>query len=112
MTRKQKSSAKLEGRPVWAEVSASALTYNLRAIRAYVNPADDKRKTPRLVLSIVKGNGYGHGGPRGSQDSGEGGFGLVRRDLHRGRHRGSQGRCAQADSGADEFLAGRRGQPA
>jgi alanine racemase len=53
---------KVEGRPVWAEVSASALTHNLRAIRAYVNPCDKKRKTPRLVLSIVKGNGYGHGG--------------------------------------------------
>jgi alanine racemase len=56
--------AKVEGRPVWAEVSASALTHNLRAIRDYVNPADEQRKTPRLVLSIVKGNGYGHGGPQ------------------------------------------------
>jgi alanine racemase len=64
MTRSQKSSVKFRGRPVWAEVSASALTYNLRAIRAYVNPRDAKRKTPRLVLSIVKGNGYGHGGPQ------------------------------------------------
>jgi alanine racemase len=51
------------GRPVWAEVSTSALTYNLEAIRKFVNPADELRKTPRLVLSIVKGNGYGHGGP-------------------------------------------------
>jgi hypothetical protein len=32
--------AKVEGRPVWAEVSASALAHNLRAIRDYVNPAD------------------------------------------------------------------------
>jgi len=55
---------KVEGRPVWAEVSASALTHNLRAIRDYVNPATEQRKTPRLVLSIVKGNGYGHGGPQ------------------------------------------------
>src|SRR5258708_36835793 len=55
--------AKMEGRPVWAEVSTSALTHNLRAIRDYVNPAAEQRKTPRLVLSIVKGNGYGHGGP-------------------------------------------------
>jgi alanine racemase len=29
-----------------------------------VNPASEKRKTPRKVLSIVKGNGYGHGGPQ------------------------------------------------
>jgi alanine racemase len=55
---------KLEGRPVWAEVSASALTHNLRAIRNFVNPTNERRKTPRLVLSIVKGNGYGHGGPQ------------------------------------------------
>ena len=52
------------GRPVWAEVSVSALTQNLRAIHNFVNPAAEKRKTPRMVLSIVKGNGYGHGGPQ------------------------------------------------
>jgi alanine racemase len=56
--------AKVEGRPVWAEVSTSALTHNLRAIRNYVNPPTEQRKIPRLVLSIVKGNGYGHGGPQ------------------------------------------------
>jgi alanine racemase len=28
-----------------------------------VNPAEEKRKTPRKILSIVKGNAYGHGGP-------------------------------------------------
>jgi alanine racemase len=55
---------KVQGRQVWAEVSASALTYNLRAIRAHVNPPQEQRETPRLVLSIVKGNGYGHGGPQ------------------------------------------------
>src|ERR1700719_797853 len=57
-------SAQVTGRPIWAEVSASALSHNLRAIRDFVNPADEQRKTPRLVLSIVKGNGYGHGGPQ------------------------------------------------
>ncbi len=51
------------GRPVWAEISTSALKYNLEAIRKFVNPEDEQRATPRLVLSIVKGNGYGHGGP-------------------------------------------------
>jgi alanine racemase len=51
------------GRPVWAEVSLTALKDNLRAIRDYVNPGSEKRKTPRKVLAIVKGNGYGHGGP-------------------------------------------------
>jgi len=68
MPSKQKSPRK-EGRreirrPVWAEVSLGALTHNLEAIRKYVNPASEKRKTPRKILSIVKGNGYGHGGPQ------------------------------------------------
>jgi alanine racemase len=59
----QKSPRKEVRRPVWAEVSLGALAYNLEAIRKYVNPPQEKRKTPRKVLSIVKGNGYGHGGP-------------------------------------------------
>src|SRR5258708_16600758 len=66
MTRSQKSPSRADvvGRPVWAEVPRSALTGNLRAICDYVNPAAEKRKTPRKVLSIVKGNAYGHGGPQ------------------------------------------------
>ena len=52
------------GRPVWADISLSALTYNLHSIRDFVNPKSEKRATPRKVLSIVKGNGYGHGGPQ------------------------------------------------
>jgi len=48
---------------VWAEVSLGALAFNLEAIRKYVNPPEEQRNTPRKVLSIVKGNGYGHGGP-------------------------------------------------
>ena len=59
----QKSPPKEVRRPVWAEVSLSALMYNLEAIRKYVNPPHEKRKSPRKILSIVKGNGYGHGGP-------------------------------------------------
>src|SRR5919108_5933732 len=51
-------------RPVWAEVSLSALAHNLEAIQKFVNPPEEKRKTPRKILSIVKGNGYGHGGPQ------------------------------------------------
>ncbi len=58
---------KVQGRPVWVEVSASALTHNLRTIRTFVNPPDEQRKVPRLILSIVKGNGYGHGGPQVAQ---------------------------------------------
>jgi len=65
MARSKKNSnpADFVGRPVWAEVSLSTLADNLRAIRDYVNPPSEKRKTPRKVLSIVKGNAYGHGGP-------------------------------------------------
>jgi alanine racemase len=64
MAPRQKNNLRIEGRPVWAELSAAALTHNLRAIRNFVNPPEEKRKTPRKVLSIVKGNGYGHGGPQ------------------------------------------------
>ena len=63
MTRSTKNTVHFVGRPVWAEVSLTALRRNLDAIRDYVNPASEKRQTPRMVLSIVKGNGYGHGGP-------------------------------------------------
>jgi alanine racemase len=63
MAQGRKDQVKIEGRPVWAEVSRAALQHNLHTIRDFVNPQDDKRKTPRLVLSIVKGNAYGHGGP-------------------------------------------------
>jgi alanine racemase len=52
------------GRPVWADVSLSALSHNLHAIREFVNPKSEKRATPCKVLCIVKGNGYGHGGPQ------------------------------------------------
>jgi len=67
MTRVKKSPVDFVGRPVWAEVSLPALRYNFEAIRDYVNPPAEKRKTPRKVLSIVKGNGYGHGGPEVSK---------------------------------------------
>jgi alanine racemase len=64
MAARKNNQVQIEGRPVWAEVSSSALVHNLHAIRDFVNPADEKRKAPRKVLSIVKGNGYGHGGPQ------------------------------------------------
>src|ERR1700739_3157399 len=63
MTRSTKNTVHFVGRPVWAEVSLTALRRNLDAIRDYVNPASEKRQTPRMVLSIVKGNGYAHVGP-------------------------------------------------
>ncbi len=49
------------GRPVWAEISLSALAHNFHAIRCFVNPPADRRKPPRKILAIVKGNAYGHG---------------------------------------------------
>ena len=64
MISRKKTPTDFVGRPVWAEVSLEALAQNYRAIRDYVNPPSEKRKTPRKVLSIVKGNGYGHGGPQ------------------------------------------------
>jgi len=64
MATKSNNKIDFERRPVWAEVSLGALKYNLNAIRAYVNPPGEKRATPRKVLCIVKGNGYGHGGPQ------------------------------------------------
>jgi len=52
---------KFVGRPVWAEISLSALIHNFRAIRTFVNPLGERRKPPRKILAIVKGNAYGHG---------------------------------------------------
>src|SRR5258708_18641316 len=83
MARREKNPRKEVRRPVWAEVSLGALTHNLEAIRKYVNPAEEKRKTPRKSLSIVKGNGYGHGGPevaKGLQKAGPDWFGGPCRD--------------------------------
>jgi alanine racemase len=59
----RKKNQNANGRPVWADISLSALAHNLHAIRDFVNPKSEKRATPRKVLCIVKGNGYGHGGP-------------------------------------------------
>jgi alanine racemase len=67
MSRTKKSLVDFVGRPVWAEVSLDALRQNFQAIREYVNPRSDKRERPRRVLSVVKGNGYGHGGPEVSK---------------------------------------------
>src|SRR5258708_26945160 len=80
MASTQKSPRKEVRRPMWAEVSLGALAYNLEAIRKYVNPAQEKRKSPRKILSIVKGNGYGHGGPevaKGLEKVGSDWFGVT-----------------------------------
>jgi alanine racemase len=67
MARTKENPANFVGRPVWAEVSLSTLRQNFEAIRDYINPPSEKRKVPRKVLSIVKGNAYGHGGPEVSK---------------------------------------------
>src|SRR6202051_4176975 len=63
MVRAPKNPTTLHMRPVWADVSLSALIHNFESIRSYVNPRNEKRRRPRQVLCIVKGNAYGHGGP-------------------------------------------------
>jgi alanine racemase len=54
---------KFDGRPIWAEISLGALTYNLRAIRHHVNPASahGTRSPRRMILAVIKSNAYGHG---------------------------------------------------
>jgi alanine racemase len=76
----QKSPRKEARRPVWAEVSLGALAENFRAIRKFVNSPEERRKTPRKILCIVKGNGYGHGGPqvaRALEKAGSDWFGVT-----------------------------------
>ena len=54
MVSPQKAAVKLEGRPVWAEVSLTALEQNLQAMRRHIGGQ-------RKILAVVKGNAYGHG---------------------------------------------------
>jgi alanine racemase len=54
MTKAAQSAIRFEGRPVWAEVSLTAIGHNLRLIRRAIGP---KRK----ILAIVKANAYGLG---------------------------------------------------
>ncbi|MGC2529893.1 MAG: alanine racemase, partial [Candidatus Acidiferrum sp.] len=80
MSRAESNPTNLKSRPIWAEVSLGALAENFRAIRKFVNPPDEKRKTPRKILSIVKGNGYGHGGPqvaKALEEAGSDWFGVT-----------------------------------
>ncbi len=54
MTTSAQSAIRFEGRPVWAEISLSAIRHNLRLIRRTIG---SKRK----ILAIVKANAYGLG---------------------------------------------------
>lgn len=51
---------KVEGRPIWAEISTGVLQKNLRAIREHLDANNPSAKRVK-VLAVVKGNGYGHG---------------------------------------------------
>src|SRR5271170_5575563 len=80
MASKLKSPRKEASRPIWADVSLGTLADNFRLIRKFVNPPEEKRKTPRKILCIVKGNGYGHGGPqvaRALEKAGSDWFGVT-----------------------------------
>src|SRR5262245_17749305 len=58
------SKVHFDGRPVWAEVSLSALAHNMRAIRrrlASRRTAGGSRVERPKVLAVVKANAYGHG---------------------------------------------------
>jgi alanine racemase len=80
MARTLKKPITLNMRPVWADVSLAALIHNFESIRSYVNPATEKRRMPRQVLCIVKGNAYGHGGPevtKALEQAGSDWFGVT-----------------------------------
>jgi alanine racemase len=56
---------KIEGRPVWAEIRLSALENNFKSVRAHLDAgtsANGSAKKRVKIYSVVKGNGYGHGG--------------------------------------------------
>jgi len=54
MASPQKAAVKVEGRPVWIEVSLAALYENVQAIRRHIGGQCK-------ILAVVKGNAYGHG---------------------------------------------------
>jgi alanine racemase len=52
-------------RPAWAEISASAIAHNVRALKAIMGDA--------LLCAVVKANAYGHGAPLAARAALEGG---------------------------------------
>jgi alanine racemase len=64
---------KLQGRPLWAEVSLGSLRHNLEAIRRHIGGN-------RKVLAVVKADAYGHGAPdvaKALEEAGADGFGVT-----------------------------------
>src|SRR5260370_28910873 len=60
---REKGREKNGGRGVGGGFGLGGLRPTRGEMRKYETPPQDKRKTPCKILSIVKGNGYGHGGP-------------------------------------------------
>jgi len=52
-------------RPAWAEISASAIAHNVRALKAAIGDAS--------LCAVVKANGYGHGAPLAAKAALDGG---------------------------------------
>jgi alanine racemase len=64
---------KAEGRPLWAEVSLSAMAHNLRVIRRHIGPKPE-------ILAVVKSNAYGLGAvpvSKALQKAGANRFGVT-----------------------------------
>jgi alanine racemase len=64
---------KVEGRPLWAEVSLKAMAHNLKVIRRHIGPRPE-------ILAVVKSNAYGLGAvpvAKALQKAGANRFGVT-----------------------------------
>ena len=63
-------------RPVWAEVSLSAIRGNMAAIQTAITPKDSGAKKP-IFCPVIKANGYGHGAVVMAKEAERAGAGYV-----------------------------------
>ncbi len=64
---------RVQGRPLWAEISLKALEHNLKVVRRHIGPKPE-------ILAVVKSNGYGMGAvpvARTLQKAGANRFGVT-----------------------------------
>jgi alanine racemase len=64
---------RVQGRPLWAEVSLQALDHNLKVVRRHIGPKPE-------ILAVVKSNGYGMGAvpvAKALQKAGANRFGVT-----------------------------------
>src|SRR3989454_10433440 len=76
----QKSPRNEARRRVGGKFGVRGQKQNKKEIQRKKTPPQEKRKTPRKILSIVKGNGYGHGGPevaKALEKAGSNWFGVT-----------------------------------